>query len=58
MIKLEKLLDLIEDEQEFELYKGNRIGVFIKNDIALDNYLDDEVNGIEVGKDRFIICLD
>ena len=58
IIKLKNLLELIDDDQEFELYLANRIGIFIKSDIALDNYLDNEVNGIEIEKDRIVICLD
>ena len=58
MMTLENLLKVIKSDLEFELYKGNRIGVFNTEDIGLEKYLDDEVNGIEVDNKRLVICLD
>lgn len=58
MMTLENLLKVIKPDLEFELYKGNRIGVFNSEDTGLDKYLDEEVNEIEVENKRLVICLD
>lgn len=57
-MKLEDLLEIIEPGLEFELYKGARIGIFVSDDKGLKEYLDNDINEIQVKNERLVICLD
>ena len=57
-MKLEDLLEIIEHGLEFELYKGARIGIFVSDDKGLKEYLDNDINEIQVKNERLVICLD
>lgn len=57
-MKLEDLLEIINSKLEFELYLGDRIGIFNRDDKGLKQYLNNEINEIQVENERLIICLD
>ena len=57
-MKLEDLLDIINSKLEFELYLGDRIGIFSTDDKGLEQYLNNEINEIQVENERLIINLD
>ena len=56
-MKLKDILNHIDSDLEFELYKGERIGVFKINDKGIDLYLEEEINIFEVQKNRLVIDL-
>ena len=47
-MKLKKLLNIIDDYQDLQLFKGDRIGRFNKKDKGLEPYLNEEVWNIQV----------
>lgn len=57
-MKLEDLLDVINPKLEFELYVGDRIGIFCTEDKGLREYFNREINEILIEEKRLIICLD
>ena len=57
-MKLEDLLEIIESGLEFELYKGARIGIFVSDDKGLKEYIENDINEIQVKNERLVICLD
>lgn len=57
-MELEKILKVIDDETEFILYKGDRIGKFLKTDIALQNYEAEEVWALNVEEQTLVISLE
>ena len=42
-MRLKDFLELINECQYFTLFKGNRIGKFYKDDLGIENYLDNEI---------------
>lgn len=56
-MKLEDLMDVIDESQEIELYKGDRIGVFKKDDTGLESYLDYRVDEISVSDKRLRVYI-
>ena len=56
-MKLEELLNIIDDYQDFQLFKGDRIGRFNKKDKGLEPYLNEEVWNIQVEDEVFEISL-
>ena len=47
-MKLRDLLTVIDDYQNFQLFKGDSIGRFDKNDLGVEPYLDEIVKNIMV----------
>lgn len=56
-MKLKDLLKFIDEYQNFQLFKGNRIGRFDKNDMGIESYLDEEVWNIQVEDEVLEIAL-
>lgn len=56
-MKLKDLLKLLDEYQKFQLFKGNSIGRFDKNDEGIKNYLDEEVWNIQVEDEVLEISL-
>ena len=56
-MKLKDILNYIDECKEFELHKGDRIGVFQVTDIGLDEYLEYEITMLSIDNQRLIICL-
>ena len=40
-MKLKDLLKIIDEYQYFQLFKGDRIGRFVKNDLGIEPYLEE-----------------
>lgn len=57
-MELEEILKVIDDETEFILYKGDRIGKFLKTDIALQNYETEKVWAINIENQTLTISLE
>lgn len=57
MMKLKDLLELLDEYQKFQLFKGDSIGRFDKNDLGIENYLEDEVWNIRVEDEVLEIAL-
>ena len=51
------MLNHIDSDLEFVLYKGDRLGVFKITDKVIDQYLDEEINVFEIDNNRLVICL-
>ena len=56
-MKLEELLEIVDTEIEFELYKGDRIGIFCKKDKGLEEYYQSFVWNINVEDGKMVIGL-
>ena len=56
-MKLKNLLKIIDDYQMFQLFKGDRIGRFAKNDLGIEPYLEEEVWNIQVEDEVLEIAL-
>lgn len=56
-MKLKDLLKIIDEYQNFQLFKGNSIGRFDKNDMGIEPYLDEEVINIMVEDEVLEIAL-
>lgn len=56
-MKLKDLLKIIDDYQMFQLFKGNSIGRFDKEDIGIEPYLEEEVWNIQVEDEVLEIAL-
>lgn len=56
-MKLKDLLNHIDSDLEFVLYKGDRIGVFKITDMGINQYLEEDINVFEIENSRLIICL-
>ena len=56
-MKLKDLLKIIDDYQYFQLFKGDRIGRFVKNDLGVEPYLEEEVWNIQVEDEVLEIAL-
>ena len=56
-MKLKDLLKIIDDYQYFQLFKGDRIGRFVKNDLGIKPYLEEEVWNIQVEDEILEIAL-
>ena len=54
-MKLKELLNIIDDYQDFQLFKGDRIGRFNKKDKRLEPYFNEEVWNIQVEDEVFEI---
>ena len=57
-MNLEDLLKIIDSELEFELYYGDRIGAFLKNDIGLVNYKYLPIWNINIEDNRLVVSLE
>ena len=57
-MKLKDLLKIIDDYQYFQLFKGDRIGRFVKNDLGIEPYLEEEVWNIQVEDEILEITLE
>lgn len=57
-MKLNELLEIIEGDLEFVLFKGDRVGVFERDDEGLKSYSNCEINEITVENNRLTISLD
>ncbi len=57
VMKLKNLLKIIDDYQYFQLFKGDRIGRFVKNDLGIEPYLEEEVWNIQVEDEVLEIAL-
>ena len=56
-MKLKDLLKIIDEYQYFQLFKGDRIGRFVKNDLGIEPYLEEEVWNIQVEDEVLEIAL-
>lgn len=56
-MKLKDLLKIIDEYQYFQLFKGDSIGRFVKNDLGIEPYLEDEVWNIQVEDEVLEIAL-
>lgn len=56
-MKLKDLLTIIDDYQDFQLFKGDRIGRFDKRDVGIKPYLEEEVWNIRVKDEVLEIAL-
>ena len=56
-MKLKDLLKIIDNYQYFQLFKGNSIGRFNKEDMGIEPYLEEEVWNIRVEDEVFEIAL-
>ena len=56
-MKLKDLLRIIDECQYFQLFKGDRIGRFVKNDLGIEPYLEEEVWNIQVEDEVLEIAL-
>ena len=56
-MKLKDLLKIIDEYQYFQLFKGDRIGRFFKNDLGIEPYLEEEVWNIKVEDEVLEIAL-
>ena len=56
-MKLKDLLKIIDEYQYFQLFKGDRIGRFVKNDLGIEPYLEEEVWNIKVEDEVLEIAL-
>jgi len=56
-MKLNDLLKIIDNYQYFQLFKGNSIGRFNKEDMGIEPYLEEEVWNIRVEDEVFEIAL-
>ena len=56
-MKLKDLLKIIDDYQYFQLFKGDRIGRFVKKDLGIEPYLEEEVWNIQVEDEVLEIAL-
>ena len=54
---LKDLLKIIDDYQMFQLFKGDSIGRFDKNDLGIEPYLEEEVWNIQVEDEILEIAL-
>lgn len=57
-MKLKDLLKKIDEYTKFQLFKGNSIGRFDKNDLGVKPYLEDEVWNISVDDEVLEISLE
>ena len=57
-MNLEDLLEIIDSELEIELYYGDRIGIFSKNDKGLENYKKNPIWNISVDYDKLVVSLE
>lgn len=58
MLKIKDLLNHVDSDMEFELYKGERIGVFKITDKGINQYLEENINFFEVINNRLVIDLE
>ena len=58
MLKIKDLLNHIDSDMEFELYEGERIGVFKITDKGINQYLEENNNIFEVINNRLVIDLE
>ena len=56
-MKLKDLLKIIDEYQYFQLFKGDRIGRFVKSDLGIEPYLEEEVWNIKVEDEVLEIAL-
>lgn len=56
-MKLKDLLNVIDDYQNFQLFKGDSIGRFDKKDLGVQPYLDEEVINVMVEDEVLEISL-
>jgi hypothetical protein len=56
-MKLKDILNHIDSDLEFELYKGERIGIFKITDKGVNQYLEEEIIIFEVRNNRLMIDL-
>lgn len=56
-MKLEELLEIVDTEIEFELYKVDRIGIFCKKDKGLEEHYQSSVWNINVEDGKMVISL-
>ena len=56
-MKLKDMLNHIDSDLEFELYKGERIGIFKITDKGVNQYLEEEIIIFEVRNNRLVIDL-
>ena len=56
-MKLKDMLNHIDSNLEFELYKGERIGIFKITDKGVNQYLEEEIIIFEVRNNRLMIDL-
>lgn len=56
-MKLKNILKYIDSDLEFELYKGDRIGIFKITDKGVNQYLEEEIIIFEVRNNRLMIDL-
>ena len=56
-MKLKDLLKIIDECQYFQLFKGDRIARFVKNDLGIEPYLEEEVWNIQVEDEVLEIAL-
>ena len=56
-MKLKDLLKIIDEYQYFQLFKGDSIGRFDKNDLGIEPYLEEEVLYIQVEDEVLEIAL-
>ena len=57
-MKLKDLLEIIDEYQNFQLFKLDSIGRFNKNDLGITPYLDEEVKNISVDDEVLEISLE
>lgn len=56
-MKLKDMLNHLDSNLEFILYKGDRVGVFKITDRGINNYLEEEITVFEIEDNRLVICL-
>ena len=56
-MKLKDMLNHIDSDLEFELYKGERIGIFKITDKGVNQYLEEEIIIFQVRNNRLVIDL-
>lgn len=54
---LKDMLNHLDSNLEFILYKGDRVGVFKITDRGINNYLEEEITVFEIEDNRLVICL-
>lgn len=56
-MKLKDLLNILDEYQSFQLFKGDSIGRFDKNDLGIKDYLEEEVWNLQVEDEVLEISL-
>lgn len=56
-MKLKDLLNILDEYKSFQLFKGDSIGRFDKNDLGIKDYLEEEVWNIQVEDEVLEISL-